>query len=232
MSSAQHQQAALILLPPELTLQIITYIPHNPRDLRAIRSTSRYFYSLLTTHETTLVAAIRRTSYRTTPLLFPSLPLKSYDQLTALYARLVTLADLHASWLHLTSHSPELNWLRNRWESIHKAGILLLYRLQDCGDVSVNSRSNATHSSKVDLINLLPATSLACLIFKCYSAIKILRVHGPEPAHVAFAKDDAGARREIELALKEMLLTHGVEFFMAMLQAGRGDSGRGRWAVE
>jgi hypothetical protein len=70
MSSAQHQQAALILLPPELTLQIITYIPHNPRDLRAIRSTSRYLYSLLTTHETTLVAAIRRTSYRTTPLFF------------------------------------------------------------------------------------------------------------------------------------------------------------------
>jgi hypothetical protein len=34
------------------------------------------------------------------------------------------------------------------------------------------------------------------------------------------------------LALEEMLLTHGAEFFVAMLQAGRESGGKGRWAVE
>jgi hypothetical protein len=231
MSSEQQQKAALMTLPSELMLQIIPHIPHDPKDLQALKSTNRYFYSLLTTHETTLVPAIRKTSYQNTPLLFPSLLLESYDQLASLHVRLATLAHLHANWLHLTSHGPELNWLRDRWESIHKAGTLLLYRLRDCSDVFAGTNSDAAHSSKVDLLHLLPATSLACLIFKCYSAIKILRVHGPEPAHAAFAKDDVGARCEIELALEEMLLTHSAEFFVAMLQAGRESGGRGRWAV-
>jgi hypothetical protein len=228
MSSEQHQKAALMTLPPELMLQIIPHIPHDPEDLKALKATNRYFYTLLTAHETTLVPAIRKTSYQNTPLLFPSLLLESYDQLASLHSRLATLADLHANWLHLTSHGPELNWLRDRWESIHKAGTLLLY----CSDVFTETNSDTAHSSKVDLLHLLPATSLACLIFKCYSAIKILRVHGPEPAHAAFAKGDAGARCEIELALEEMLLTHGAEFFVAMLQAGRESGGKGKWAVE
>lgn len=232
MSSEQHQQAALMALPPELMLQIIPHIPHNPKDLQALKATNRYFYSLLTAHEATLVPAIRKNTYHNTPSLFPSLLLESYDQLAALHARLATLSDLHANWLHLTSHGPELNWLRDRWESIHKAGTLLLYRLRDCSDAFGNIGSDAAHSSKVDLLHLLPATSLACLVFKCYSAIKILRVHGPMPAHAAFAKDDPGARCEIELALEEMLLTHGAEFFVAMLQAGRESGGRGQWAVK
>lgn len=232
MSSEQHQQAALMTLPPELLLQIIPHIPHDPKDVQALKSTNRYFYSLLTAHETTLVPAIKKISYQSTPQLFPSLLLESYDQLAALHARLATLADLHANWLHLTSHGPELNWLRDRWESIHKAGTLLLYRLRDNSDILASVSSDAAHSSTVDLLHLLPATSLACLIFKCYSAIKILRVHGPEPAHAAFAKDDPGARCEIELALEEMLLTHGAEFFVAMLQDGRESNGKGQWAVE
>jgi hypothetical protein len=140
------------------------------------------------------------------------------------------------SWLHLTSHGPELNWLCNLWISIHKVCTLLLYRLQHCCDVSESVYSDAAQFSKVDLLHLLPATSLACLVFKCCSAIKILQVHGSRPAHVAFAKDNAGARREIELALKEMLLKfevcRGILHNLAMLQAGEEGSGKGRWAVE
>lgn len=215
-------------LPPELLLQIVPHIPHSPKDIHALKATNRYFNTLLTAHERTLVPAIRQTSYKNTPFLFPSLSLSSYTQLAALNTRLATLSSLHANWLHLTSHGPELNWLRDRWESIHKAGTLLLYRLRDISDIS----SDAAHASKVDLLHLLPATSLACLIFKCYSAIKILRVHGPEPAHAGFAKEDPGTRCDIELAIQEMLLMHGAEFFVAMLGAGRERNGKGRWAVE
>lgn len=232
MSLSQPKQTALTDLPPELILQIIPHIPHSPKDLQALKGTNQYFYSLLTTHEATLVPAIRKNSYKTTPLLFPSLLLESYDQLANLHTRLTTLTDFHANWLHLTSHGPELNWLRDRWESIHKAGTLLLYRLRDCSDSVADGGSEASYMAKVDLLHLLPATSLACLVFKCYSAIKILRVHGPEPAHAAFEKDDAGARCEIELALEEMLLFHSAEFFVAMLAAGREGGGKGQWAVE
>lgn len=72
MSSEHHQQAALMTLPPELLLQIIPHIPHNPKDLRALKATNRYFNTLLTAHETTLVPAIRNNTYHNTP---PTLPL-------------------------------------------------------------------------------------------------------------------------------------------------------------
>lgn len=236
MSPTTPQPASLTTLPPELLLQIIPAIPHDPKTITSLKLTNRHLNSLLTTHETTLAPAIRKNTYHQTPLLFPSLLLNSYAHLSTLHARLATLTALHANWLHLTSHGPELNWLRDRWESIHKAGTLLLYRLRDCSEsnnqILPDNDSEAAHYAKVDLLNLLPATSLACLVFKCYSAIKILRVHGPAPVHATFAKDDAGTRCEVELALEEMLLVHGAEFFVALLEEGREGNGRGAWAVE
>lgn len=232
MSAIQHQRASLTILPPELLLQIIPNIPHDPQNIESLKLTNRQFYSLLTAHETTLAPAIRRTSYKTSPRLFPSLPLNSYTSLSTLHNRLATLTALHDNWLHLTSHGPELNWLRDRWESIHKAGTLLLYRLRDCCESFDHGDSDAAHAAKIDLLHLLPATSLACLVFKCYSAIKILRVHGPEPVHATFAKEDVGMRCEVELALEEMLLEHGPEFFVALLGAGRQGNGKGSWAVK
>lgn len=232
MSTAQHPKPTLATLPPELILQVIPHIPHDPQTIRNLKLTNRRLHSLLTTHEPTLAPAILRSNYQATPALFPSLLFNSYAQLATLHARLATLTALHANWLHLTSNGPELNWLRDRWESIHKAGTLLLYRLRDCSESVGLGDSDASHTAKVDLLNLLPATSLACLVFKCYSAIKILRVHGPEPVHATFAKDDMGTRCEVELALEEMLLVHGAEFFVAMLEAGREGGGRGQWAVE
>ncbi|KAM0712040.1 hypothetical protein Q7P37_011134 [Cladosporium fusiforme] len=232
MATTHNQRASFTTLPPELILQVIPHIPHDPQDIAALQLTNRHFYDLLTTHETTLVPAIRKCNYQTAPQLFPSLLLNSYPQLATLHSRLATLTALHDNWLHLTSHGPELNWLRDRWESIHKAGTLLLYRLRDCSESFDHGNSDAAHAAKVDLLNLLPATSLACLVFKCYSAIKILRVHGPQPVHATFAKDDAGTRCEVELALEEMLLEHGAEFFVALLEAGRVGGDKGRWAVD
>lgn len=98
-------------------------------------------------------------------------------------------------------------------------------------------KSTTAHAAKADLLNLLPATSLACLIFKCYSAVRILRVHGPEPVHSRCGWEDAGFRCEVELAVEELLLGHGVEFFEGLLAegtgVGNGEGGkrRGEWAV-
>lgn len=273
MPSSQLQPSPLTTLPPELLLQIIPLIPHSPSTLLALQQTSPSLHALLKTHESTLVAELRANSYSipsnsTTSPLFPSLPLKTYADLAVLYERLQVLESLHANWLHLTSHGPELGWLKDRWEKVHKVGTLLLWRLGDVADfaakaVIVQEATSTTsesaeegsrttpsqeeknhlaqstiaqtaHAAKSDLLHLLPATSLACLIFKCYSAVKILRVHGPDPVHSRCGWEDAGFRCEVELAVEELLLVHGAGFFVALLEAGTGvGDGKGSsWAVE
>jgi hypothetical protein len=269
------QKSPLTTLPPELLLQIIPLIPHSPSTLRALHETSPDLHALLNTHESTLVAELRANSYSipsnsTTSPLFPSLPLKTYADLAVLYGRLQVLESLHANWLHLTSHGPELGWLKDRWEKVHKVGTLLLWRLGDVADFSARSviqgtssetttatesdtteegawtttevekddlvsqtLAQAAHAAKSDLLHLLPATSLACLIFKCYSAVKILRVHGPDPVHSRCGWEDAGFRCEVELAVEELLLVYGAGFFVGLLEAGTGSGGgKGDWAVE
>lgn len=105
------------------------------------------------------------------------------------------------------------------------SGLLLLHRLQDTG----------SYCHKVALINGLPSTSLACLLFKLVSSIKILRIYGPDPINSTYQSGDIMARSDIELAFEEMLLQHGPDFFIAMLKAGdakhipQKDS---NWAVE
>jgi hypothetical protein len=258
-------KSPLTTLPPELLLQIIPLIPHSPMALRALHQTSPDLHALLKTHESTLVAELRANSYSiaqnsSTSPLFPSLPLKTYADLAVLYERLQVLESLHANWLHLTSHGPELGWLKDRWEKVHKVGTLLLWRLGDVADFSARSviqetretetetgamaeeknhiasqtLAQASHAAKSDLLHLLPATSLACLIFKCYSAVKILRVHGPDPVHSRCGWEDAGFRCEVELAVEELLLVHGAGFFVGLLEAGTGSGGdrKGDWAVE
>jgi hypothetical protein len=265
MPSSQDKTFSLTTLPPELLLQIIPLIPHSPTTLRALHQTSPDLHALLQTHESTLVAELRANSYSissnsTTSPLFPSLPLKTYADLAVLYERLQALDSLHANWLHLTSHGPELGWLKDRWEKVHKVGTLLLWRLGDVADFSARSvvqetRETGTetetgtmrekekddvasrtlaqtaHAAKTDLLHLLPATSLACLVFKCYSAVKILRVHGPDPVHSRCGWEDAGFRCEVELAVEELLLVHGAGFFVGLLEAGTGSDGKGDWAV-
>jgi hypothetical protein len=177
--------------------------------------------------------------------LFPSLHLKDFATLNILHGRLSRLDALHAEWLHITSYGPELVWLRGRWETIHKAGLLLLYRLQDVsrGETSTTSVSEPpidAHPSSISpplsagayvphyptpaaiaLVDSLPAPALACLLFKLVSSIKILRIHGAAPIHGTYAAGDLLVRSDVELASEEMLLLHGPEWFLAMLKAGK-----------
>lgn len=156
----------------------------------------------------------------------------------------------------------EVEWLQGRrWEGIYQMGGLLLYRL---GDYQRQQQQQQQHQheqekekekekiSSSSLINHLPATSLASIYFHIIASIKILRIYGPDPIHQRFCAGDVGVRSDVELALEEMLLTYGPEFFLALLEVGReekknknknkidgrrdcssdGDSSRGRWAVE
>lgn len=203
-------------LPAEVVLEIIPRIAYSPIDLLSLCLTCRRFNSLVSHHQISLVRAFKSSSsLRPALRQFPGLPITGYADLRALHRRLARLDALHARWLHITSHGPELAWLRGRWETIHKAGLLLLYRLHDCG----------SYEQKTALLASLPATSLACLLFKLGASVKILRVYGPDPIRGTFAAGDVLARSDVELACEEMLLVHGPEFFLALLHHGDDAAG-------
>lgn len=214
----------LSTLPSEILLEIIPHIPHTPQNLTCICLTCRRLNELVTTHERGLVRSVKNTQFdRSTLNLFPGLAeSNTYAGLRTLHNRLETLEDLHKHWLKIVNHGIELHWLKGRWEQIHKAGLLLLYRLQD---------TTTGYEGKVKLLQCLPVTSLACLLFKMISSIKILRIYGPEPINQSFAREDAMVRSDVELAFEECLLVHGPEFFVAMLRdSGSGE--RKEWAVK
>lgn len=155
----------------------------------------------------------------------------------------------------------EVEWLQGRrWEGIYQMGGLLLYRLGDYQRQQQQQQEQGQHQHEQEerekekypsssLIDYLPATSLASIYFHIIASIKILRIYGPDPIHQRFCAGDVGVRSDVELALEEMLLMYGPEFFLALLEVGReekkkkkkidgrrdgggdGDS-KGSWAVE
>lgn len=153
----------------------------------------------------------------------------------------------------------EVEWLQGRrWEGIYQMGGLLLYRLgdhqqqqeqeQEQHQQQHEQEERKKEKNSSSLINHLPATSLASIYFHIIASIKILRIYGPDPIHQRFCAGDVGVRSDVELALEEMLLMYGPEFFLALLEVGReekkkkidrkrdcsgdGDDSRGSWAVE
>ncbi|KAL9532245.1 hypothetical protein SMMN14_04422 [Sphaerulina musiva] len=169
----------------------------------------------------------------------------------------------------------EVEWLQGRrWEGIYQMGGLLLYRLgdyqrqqeQEQEQQQQEQQQHHQHQHEKEkrekekekekypsssLIDHLPATSLASIYFHIIASIKILRIYGPDPIHQRFCAGDVGVRSDVELALEEMLLMYGPEFFLALLEVRReekkkkkkkkidrrrdcgsdGDS-RGSWAVD
>lgn len=209
-------------LPAEIWLEIIPHIPYTPTALFNLRLTCTQLNSLVTFHEHSLVGDIKTQQIAKTGIqLFPGLMLTTYTGLSILHRRRATLDELHSQWIVIATQSAELHWLKGRWESVHKAGLLLLYRLQDAG----------TYGAKIELMDTLPATSLACLLFTLISSIKVLRVIGPEPIHGEWKKEDVMVRSDIELAFEEVLLQQGPEFFVAMLAMGSSGERRA-WAVK
>ena len=199
-------------LPPEILLEIIPHVPYFHQNLLNLRLASSGTNDLIIHHEQSLVSAIKRTQFTHATLsLFPGLA-HSYSGLRFLHQSLSTLDKTHTHWLQIVNDTPSLHWLEGRWENIHKAGLLILYRLQNAG---------GAYESKLKLISSLPATALACSLFTLVSSIHILRVVGPEPMNASYARDDAMVRWDIELAFEELLLLHGPDFFTALLEPDR-----------
>jgi hypothetical protein len=197
-------------LPAEISLTLLPHIPYHPTTWLNLHLTSRTIHDLLNNHEKSLVRAITALQFPPSALqLFPGLdPVRTYSDLNKLWSRLRTLDELNKYWLHVVTNTDEFHWLEGRWSSVHKAGLLLLYRLQDA----------SSYQAKLELLKSLPPTSLACLLFKLVSSIRILRVFGPEPIHLRYALGRTEERSEVEVATEEMILRCGPEFFVALLR--------------
>ncbi|KAK4902336.1 hypothetical protein LTR27_001240 [Elasticomyces elasticus] len=227
------------ILPPELWLNIIPLIPYTPTQLSTLRLISRHHNSLIILHEKSLASHLKTQTFDTTTLrLFPGIAVSSYRHLATLHTRLQTLQTLKAAWPAITTAggvntNRELAWLEGRYEAVFTTGILLLYRLQDTTSAGTHIHSSVEgtlcpHCAKLALIAGLPAGSLACLLFVLVAAVKILRVHGPDPINARWCKDDMEIRSEVELACEEVLLESGPVVFMGLLDERHKHSG---WAL-
>lgn len=217
-------------LPTEILLEIISAVPFTPSNSLAIRLTCRRFHDLFTQHEAPIAKTTARQSFPSRTLeLFPCLEdIHTFQNLARLHARVATLDQVHEQWLKITSNSPELEWLKGRFEGVHKAGLLLLYHLQDLPLQQQRHRESArgqapslpicANCQRVQFLRNLPATSLACLLFKLISSVKILRVYGPEPINERWRKGDVASRSDVELVCEELILRHGPWFFVALLR--------------
>lgn len=219
-------------LPSEVLLEIISAVPFSPNNFLSLRLTCRRFHAVLTQHEGPIAKLTACRTYAPRTLqLFPCLEdtMNSIRTLSRLHTRVTTLEQVHVRWLKITSHSPDLEWLKGRFEGVHLAGLLLLYHLQD---LPLRPRPTATQDDdesgprlpictgcqRLHFLRSLPATSLACLLFKLIASIKILRIYGPEPINEAWRKGDMASRSDVELVCEELILRNGPWFFLALLQ--------------
>lgn len=210
-------------LPIELWLDIVPHIPYTPSSLTPLRLVNSKLNTLISTHEHTLVRTIKtQPPLNRSIALYPDLRLHTYVHLNMLQHRSSTLHSLSRTLEQITATEPELKWLTGRYASIHCAGLHLLYRLQDAG----------CYICRVELLQALPGTSLACLLFALVAAIHVLRIRGPEPIRATYGKGDASVRSDVELALEEVMLERGPGFFLNLLSATTSDGyGKAKDAV-
>ncbi|WPH03224.1 Hypothetical protein R9X50_00610100 [Acrodontium crateriforme] len=220
-------------LPTEILLQIIPQITYSPSTISSLSLTSSRFNEILTHHEQTIVKGYLcgQSFLFASAALHPGLKINTYTDIATIHNRTTALADLKAKWWDLT-HRQDVRWLRcSRWAKIYRAGLLVLYSLQDREQAEEQTRK-LKHDIKQEIIRQLPATSLACLLFVLVGGMALLRAQGPavlrreHVCHCALIMDreahgeDEVKRREIELACEEMLLAHGPNYLFAMIQEG------------
>lgn len=227
--------STLTSLPTEILLQIIPQITYSPSTLSSLSLTSIRLNEILSHHEQTLVRAYLsgQSSLSASAILHPGLEINTYADIATLHNRTTALAGLKADWWDLT-HRQDVRWLRcSRWAKIYRAGLLVLFSLQDCERQAKDQTPKLRHERQQEQIRQLPATSLACLLFALVGGMALLRAKGPEVlrrehvCHCVLVMDreahgeDEVKRREMELACEEMLLAHGPNYLFSMIQEGQ-----------
>ncbi|PIA94667.1 hypothetical protein CB0940_08803 [Cercospora beticola] len=245
-ASNSSSQTSLATLPPELLLEIIPQISYSPESLLSLILTSRTLHNLIKSHEYSLTRSIthHQIPQKQQSNHFPSLDqITTFANLSTYHTRLQVLSNLVDKYpslgttnknnptTHTHHHCPSCStstlWLLNpRWSTLHKTGLLLLYRLQDQG----------SYCHKVALLNGLPAISLACMLLALLAQNRILRASGlletlPKIEGNRWWESSGGGTkeeeerrrkliemRETEMVCEEMGLKFGVGFYGSLFE--------------
>ncbi|KAK3677113.1 hypothetical protein LTR78_003318 [Recurvomyces mirabilis] len=237
------QTILISTLPSEIWLDIISLIPYTPLQLLHLRLLSQRLNALITTHEKSLIRHLLRqqnennsNSLQTNLSLFPDLKIKTYPDLHRLHTRTTGFRNLQNTITEIGEKTEELEWLAGRYEPLLHTGLLLLHRLQDIEPLAEHLKHlpylslspptstststllpNPAYCAKIALLQSLPKTSLACLLFSLVAAVKVLRAKGPEPIGQSWCMRDAEERSEVELAMEECLLERGPAVLAGLL---------------
>ncbi|KAM3416196.1 hypothetical protein BST61_g7802 [Cercospora zeina] len=253
--------ASFATLPPELLLAIIPQITYSPDSILSLLLTSRALHSLIKSHEYSLTRSIasRQIPVHQPENYFPSLDqLTTFANLSTYHTRIETLSNLVENYPASLSSAASNNksqqcpscsstttsfLLQPRWSTLHKTGLLLLYRLQD----------TRSYCHKVALLNGLPAISLACILFALLAQNRILRASGTLETLPRIegkrwwesssggggggggdveGNEEANARRkravemrETEMVCEELALAEGVGFYGDLWDGEEEDDG-------
>lgn len=135
------QSASLSLadLPTEILLEAISLVPHTPSSIQSLRLVCRRFNAIVRNYEHSIAGSIVRNNFPDHTLRkFPSITQKhgdaTYVTVGELTSRLQVLHDIEKSCYDIRERAgKQAGWMETRWIQLQGVGLLLLYRLHDCG---------------------------------------------------------------------------------------------------
>ena len=221
-------------LPTELFLDIVSNVPYGHTYSKNLQLVCKGFHHLMKRYEHTIAKRVLDEQFPWAHRQFPALFSHTsdachrahyYRALRTMYTRLATLSCIKSRCRVIRDRGSDCSaWTTSRTIRIHNAGLLILYRLQDCGELAANDErgqavpgSDSITEDKQALLSSLPAPSLAVLLFTLMMSIHLLRATGPDMV-LYHTTQRAESRSEIELACEEVILRDGPEFLLGLLQ--------------
>ncbi|KAL1306655.1 hypothetical protein AAFC00_005329 [Neodothiora populina] len=211
MAIATPSEFGLVRLPTELIIDTITKVEWEQRTLCNLRLVCRNFDDILRSFENTITNALLQSQFPSSSRnMFPSLfqEASKYSTVSEVQRRWDILGRLEHNCVHIGEREGKQGWMIPRSIKIHSTGLCLLFRLQDVG----------SGGSQATLIRSLPCTSLLVLLFSLTLSLHQLRVNGPDILNSSAPVQCAAFRAEMELACLELLLQHGPQFLLSLLE--------------
>lgn len=234
-SQTDIEMAALDTLPSEILLNIFSEVRYQPSMPSSLRLVNRRFNDITQQHEHCIASKILSQQFDWAPRQFPGLlgakegkRIIGWDKLANLFHRIAVLSNIKSRCKiirdgHSEGHTA---WTTCRALTFHHTGLLLLYRLSDCSTFplllpSVSSstdRKADSHAEKAALLQSLPVSSLAVMLFTLMVSVHLLRATGPQMTlYYSNPPVSDEARSDIELACEELLLRDGPDFLLGLL---------------
>ncbi|GAB7350826.1 hypothetical protein MBLNU459_g1360t1 [Dothideomycetes sp. NU459] len=213
MSVQAHHAASLAALPAEILLEAITLVPYTPTSIKSLKLVCRRFNGVVCDYEHSVARSIVQAHFPHRLMdKFPSLSQRSginYAMVEKLHDRLNVLRFIEKNCNDIKERDGKhSSWMETRWIRLQSVGLLLSYRLCDCGG----------HEEQAELLRQLPYTSLAALFCTLMISIQQLRADGPDILHHHSPVQVRAFRTEIELACQELLLERGPDYLHRLLE--------------